>query len=249
MKKILGSNQIIKTLIIIISILFISTIYILASLYKNETNKTIIEKTTIAGTNLNKSMKAINSPIITVIKNQNKEENEEVVEETTANQETTAIDTSIINQKGFSQIATIEIPKTNLNTAILDKVTEEGMKQYPWLLYTTGEFNKSGYSFIAGHNLQNDTIFSNNYKLEVGDEIYITTTDGSRVKYTIYSKFITSPEDTSYLQMTDTQNPEIILSCCTNDEVNRIVVLARTEKSWQKSTKNETNLLCPRLSH
>lgn len=130
--------------------------------------------------------------------------------------------------EGFNCIAQIQIPSTNVNIPILDKVTVNGMEKAPCLLYSTGELNKSGNNLIVGHNYQNDTIFSNNEKLRVGDKIYITTIEGLKKEYTIYSKFITTPEDVSYLKREIINGQaEITLSCCTDDEIDRIVILAR----------------------
>lgn len=129
--------------------------------------------------------------------------------------------------QGFATVGKIEIPKTGVNLPILNQVTVEGMKNAPCLLYATGDLNQKGNNLIAGHNFRNNTLFSNNKELNLGDKIYITTLDGNQVEYTIYSKFITTPEDVSYIKR-DTQNkPEITLSCCTDDDVDRIVILAK----------------------
>lgn len=129
--------------------------------------------------------------------------------------------------KGFATIGKIEIPKTGVDLPILDQVTVEGMKNAPCLLYSTGELNKSGNNLIVGHNFRNNTLFSNNKNLNLGDKVYMTTLDGNRVEYTIYNKFITTAEDVSYLTKDTNSEPEITLSCCTDDDEYRIIILAR----------------------
>lgn len=129
--------------------------------------------------------------------------------------------------KGFATIGKIEIPKTGVNLPILNQVTVEGMKNAPCLLYATGELNQNGNNLIVGHNFRNGTIFSNNKNLKLGDKIYITTLDGKKVEYTIYDKFITTAEDVSYIKRDTNNKPEITLSCCTDDDEYRIIILAK----------------------
>ncbi len=133
----------------------------------------------------------------------------------------------VIEDKVFETIGKIEIPQTGVNIPILNQVTVEGMKNAPCLLYATGKLNENGNNLIVGHNFRNGTIFSDNKNLQIGDKIYVTALDGNRVEYTIYEKFITTSEDVSYIKR-DTQNkPEITLSCCTDDDEYRIIILAK----------------------
>ena len=99
----------------------------------------------------------------------------------------------------------------------------------PCFLYTTGGLNKPGATLIVGHNKRNGKLFSNNKKIQEGDEFYFKDYEGKELKYVVYSKFITTDGDMSFLNSNET-NPVIALSCCTdaNDE-NRIIVLGRAE--------------------
>lgn len=132
-----------------------------------------------------------------------------------------------IQQNNPNSIGTIEIPKTNVNLPILKNISESGMEVATCIMYSTGSINKKGRTAIIGHNYQNGKLFSNNSKLEIGDIIIITTNDGIKKTYTIYEKFITTPEDTDYLIKNLTSEPEIALSTCTNDEQNRLIILAK----------------------
>ena len=80
---------------------------------------------------------------------------------------------------------------------------------------------------IIGHNKRNGTLFSDNKYLEPNDEIYITSKDGQKQKYIIYSKFTTTPEDITYLQRKVIGLPEITLQCCSDNEQQRIIILAK----------------------
>lgn len=127
---------------------------------------------------------------------------------------------------GYSTAGKIEIPKTGVDMPILDKQTVDGMEIAACLLYSTGSLNYGGKNLIVGHNYRNGKLFSNNNGLQVGDRFYITSLDGKRVEYVIYNKIITNPEDVSYL-MGATSEIEVFLSSCTDDNVNRIVIMAR----------------------
>lgn len=130
---------------------------------------------------------------------------------------------------GFETIGKIEIPKTGVDIPILNQVTVKGMENAPCLLYSTGNLNQEGNNLIVGHNYRNGTIFSDNKKLTLGDKIYVTTLTGERVEYTIYDKFITTAEEVSYIKRDTKGKPEITLSCCTDDDTLRIIVLGKVE--------------------
>ncbi len=128
--------------------------------------------------------------------------------------------------KGFNVAGKITIPKTGVDTPFLDRVTVNGMEVAPCLLLQSGELNVSGNAYIVGHNYMNGTLFSDNGKLEVGDKIIITAMDGTEKEYTIYNKFVTTPEDTSFLKR-ELSGAEITLQSCTDDEEGRIIILAK----------------------
>ena len=120
----------------------------------------------------------------------------------------------------------IEIPKTGVNMPILANQTVGGMEIAACMLFSSGSLNNSGKTLITGHNYRNGKLFSNNNNLQVGDLIYITTLDGKMLEYTIYNKIITNPEDVSFL-MNKSEDVEIFLSSCTDDDINRIVIMAK----------------------
>lgn len=126
-----------------------------------------------------------------------------------------------------SSIGTITIPKTNVDLPIFDSITNSNMNTGTCFLYSTGSLNKSGTTIIVGHNYQNGKLFSNNDNLQIGDVIYITLLDGSSYYYTVYDKIYTTPEDLSYLDKNTSNQPEIALSSCTDNEEGRIIILAR----------------------
>ena len=130
--------------------------------------------------------------------------------------------------KGFGVLGTMEIPATNFKYPILDKVTKKSIETAVAFLYGVG-INEPGNSVIIGHNYRNNLFFSNNKKLNIGDKIYITDNDGQRLTYTIYNKFETTPEDTSFYQRDTGGVPEVTLITCTDDSSARLIICARVE--------------------
>ena len=147
-----------------------------------------------------------------------------VEEQPTKTSDTVATTPSIpANQ---TSIGTIEIPATSVNLPILKKVSVAGMEVATCYLYSTGSINEYGTTIIVGHNYCNGKLFSNNKKLKIGDKVYITA-NGVRKEYTIYDKFITTDEDISYLEKNTSNEAQIALSTCTDNEQKRLVILAK----------------------
>lgn len=131
-----------------------------------------------------------------------------------------------VKYKGYTMVGQIEIPKINIKYPILGQTTKTSIEVAVSVLYGPGP-NKVGNTVIVGHNYKNGTFFSNNKKLAVGDEIYITDTEGQRMKYIIFDTQLLAPEDFNYA-VRDTQGKrEISLSTCTDDVNSRLVIFAR----------------------
>ncbi len=130
--------------------------------------------------------------------------------------------------KGFIVNGTMQIPKINFSYPVLDKVTKSSIENSVAVLYGAG-LNQVGNTVIIGHNYRNGQFFSNNKKLSKGDKIYITDYEGNKKTYTIYNKFETSPEDTSFYQRDTNGKAEITLSTCTDDSSARLIIFARED--------------------
>ncbi len=182
------------------------------------------EETLIVGIETNNTEKQNN-------KNEEKQEEkqEEQKEEKHENQpqDPATLTQNIYNMN--SEIGTLYIPRTGLTTSVYSNSSVSKMEKMPCFLYTTGGLNKPGATLIVGHNRRNGKLFSNNKKIQEGDEFYFKDYEGNELKYVVYSKFITTDGDMSFLDSNETK-PVIALSCCTdaNDE-NRIIVLGRAE--------------------
>lgn len=131
--------------------------------------------------------------------------------------------------KGFTVVGTIQIPAINLKYPILEKNTKKSLETSVVLMYTSSGLNEVGNSVIIGHNYRNGTMFSDVKKLENGDVIYITDTQGRKVKYTVYSIYRTSGSDGQYITRNTQGKREISLSTCTDDSKARTIVLAKED--------------------
>lgn len=129
--------------------------------------------------------------------------------------------------KGFDVIGTIQIQKIKLKYPILEKVTKKSLETSVALLYTSNGLNEPGNSVIIGHNYRNGTMFSNVKKLEKGDSIYITDTQGRKVKYKVYNIFRADGNYSDYITRNTNGKREISLSTCTDDSKARTIVLAK----------------------
>lgn len=128
--------------------------------------------------------------------------------------------------KGFPMMGYIEITKTDIKYPILKEATKEAMEKSVCILTGPG-LNKTGVTVISGHNYRNGLFFSNNAKLSTGDKIYITDNSGQTITYEIYKKYQTTPEDASFTTVDTEGKREIVLTTCTDDSKNRIIICAR----------------------
>ena len=136
----------------------------------------------------------------------------------------------ITQYEGYNVMGKIEIPKTNVEYPILEKVTKRSIEVAVAILYSSGDgLNQPGTTVIVGHNYRNGTFFSDNHKLSNGDKIKITDNSGTTITYSIYDTFETSPEDTSFMTKDTGGATEIALSTCTDDVQQRLIILARAE--------------------
>ena len=134
-----------------------------------------------------------------------------------------------VDYMGYSMIGTIEIPKTDIEYPIIadedasiNSLNVAIVKLYP----SSDLLNEVGNTVLAGHNYKNGTFFSNNKKLEKGDEIYITDLTGRKVTYEIYNIYETTTSDSEYMNRDTNGRREITLSTCTDDTKERLIIWA-----------------------
>lgn len=123
----------------------------------------------------------------------------------------------------YRVIATINIPKLNLNYPIINETTEEYLKISPTKLYGA-EPNQIGNLCIVGHNYEDDTLFSNLDQLTNGDIVKIKNTSGKTEKYSVYNSYIVNRNDVSCLDQNTNGKTEITLITCTNKNNKMLIV-------------------------
>lgn len=226
-------NKIKIILLFFIVIIVIISIIVYFNIKANNKKNDVELNNTVSDTIIDKN----DEPMVVELGNNIKtSDNPKTDEENSKNKEesknTQPLDAATLTQNIYnmnSEIGTLYIPKTGLTTAIYSNSSVSQMEKMPCFLYTTGGLNKPGATLIVGHNKRNGKLFSNNKKIEVGDEFYFKDYDGVELKYNVYSKFTTTDGDMSFLNPDET-SPVIALSCCTdaNDE-NRIIILGRAD--------------------
>ncbi len=230
-------NKKIKYIIIPLIAILIITIAIIIVIKYNESKETVTPIEEPENTSEENVMViGINTENTTSQEEQKQPENnnkqpEEPTQEPNQEPEQTR-DASALTQEIYNMnttIGTLYIPKTKLNTKVYCNPDPKKMEKMPAFLYTSGGLNQVGITLFVGHNRRNGKMFSNNKKLAVGDIFYFTDYEGNKKKYTIYSKFTTTSDDTSFLN-TNVDVPTIALSCCTDaSDDNRIIILGRAD--------------------
>lgn len=125
----------------------------------------------------------------------------------------------------YYTIATINIPKINVNYPILSETSTELLKISPCKFWGADP-NQVGNFCIVGHNYRNNLFFSKVPTLEYGDIIEITDLSGKTIKYSVYDKYVVNPDDTACTSQLTNGRTEITVITCTNDSKQRVVVKA-----------------------
>ena len=187
---------------------------------------------------VNKSIeeqKQAKSDVLVVVLNNSQEDLN--VEALTSKENETPQADKYTTESGYTYytIATISIPKIDVNYSIIEgetgseKETEELLKKSPCKLEGP-EPNKRGNFCIVGHNYRNTKFFSKVPTLQIGDTFTITDLTGKTIEYKIYKTYEVVPEDTSCLNQVANGKREVTLITCTNDSKKRVIVKAQEVK-------------------
>lgn len=135
----------------------------------------------------------------------------------------------------YKKIAVINIPKINVNYAVLQGETG-GVEETEALLkispckYHGYEPNEIGNFCIVAHNYRNERFFSKVPTLVVGDIVELTDLSGRKLTYSVYDKYTVSPDDTSCTTQLTGGKKEVTLITCTDDSKLRVVVKCKEVK-------------------
>lgn len=131
--------------------------------------------------------------------------------------------------KPYYAIATIHIPKINVEYAVLSRTSDELLKISPTKLRGP-EPNEVGNLCIIGHNYRNTLFFSKLKTLEKGDTIDITDDKGRTITYSMYDTYIVNPDNKECLFQETNGKREVTLITCTDDSERRLIVKFKEKK-------------------
>lgn len=127
---------------------------------------------------------------------------------------------------GYGVIGKIEILKINLTTYILSETNKESLDKSVTKLCGP-KINGIGNVCITGHNYNKENMFSNLKRLEIGDSIFVTDTNGNKIEYLVYDKYKVYPKETECLSQNTEGEREVTLITCTGGAIKRLIVKAR----------------------
>ena len=127
----------------------------------------------------------------------------------------------------ISIIGLIEIPDINVSYPILSN-SDESLLKISVCRFSGPLPNRIGNLCIAGHNYNNTLMFSKLNKLNIGDNIYITDLNNTKLEYVIYNKFKVKENNLRCIESSN--NIEItLITCNDNNNSERIVVKAKVK--------------------
>lgn len=128
----------------------------------------------------------------------------------------------------ISIIGLIDIPKINISYPIISNINENLLK-ISVCRFAGPLPNRIGNLCIAGHNYHNTLMFSNLEELNIGDLIYISDLNNTRLKYIIYNKFIVNEKNLNCTINSD--NVEItLITCNTINNKERLIIKAKVKE-------------------
>ena len=229
--------------IFLVCVLF--SYYIYAEYDRNkgeEISQDILIQMSEVAENVDNTIRKDSNVLVVVLddSSQSYEKVEEIVEENTdPNLSYANIDTSYNKKTSggykYRSLATISIPKIDLNYPILEgetmstEETDALLKISPCKFWG-GNINEVGNYCIIGHNYRNQLFFSKVPTLEIGDTFTITEVNGWEVTYKIYDKYTVEPQNVNCTSQLTGGKKEVTLITCTNDSQYRWIFKARAEE-------------------
>ena len=127
----------------------------------------------------------------------------------------------------ISIIGLIEIPDINVSYPILSS-SDDSLLKISVCRFSGPLPNRIGNLCIAGHNYNNTLMFSKLDKLNIGDNIYITDLNNTKLEYVIYNKFKVKENNLRCIESSN--NIEItLITCNDNNNSERIVIKAKVK--------------------
>lgn len=128
--------------------------------------------------------------------------------------------------EGYDVVGIIKIPKIDVNYPILEETNKESLK-LSITKFWGDKINQIGSVVLSGHNNLNNKMFGRIDKLENGDVIELTDNQLVTVKYQVFDKYVTDPNDISCILPVEDGKREVTLITCTDGNKNRLIIKAR----------------------
>ena len=216
-------------LLSIFLVLFLASLYIYAEYDRNkseEVSQEILENMD----NGNDDTVAKNNVLVVVLDDEEQNQNVNDQQSQLAN-----VNKKVQTTSGgfrYTTIATVSIPKLNLQYPVLDGETDSAEETVALLKISPTKFwgpepNEVGNFCIVGHNYRNTKFFSKVPTLVSGDIITLTDLSGRTIQYKVYNKYEVAPTDVSCTTQLTNGKKEVTLITCTDDSKHRVVVKAR----------------------
>lgn len=125
----------------------------------------------------------------------------------------------------YYTMAIVKIPSIDVEYPVLNTTTDELLKISPTKFWGP-EPNEVGNFCIVGHNYRNKKFFSKVPTLENGEIIELTDLTGRTIRYSVYDKYVVSPDDVACTSQVTDGRKDITLITCTNDSKQRVIVKA-----------------------
>ena len=216
-------------LLSIFLVLFLASLYIYAEYDRNkseEVSQEILENMD----NGNDDTVAKNNVLVVVLDDEEQNQNTNDQQSQLANANKKVQTTS--GGFRYTTVATVSIPKLNLQYPVLDGETDSAEETEALLKISPTKFwgpepNEVGNFCIVGHNYRNTKFFSKVPTLVSGDIITLTDLSGRTIQYKVYNKYEVAPTDVSCTTQLTNGRKEVTLITCTDDSKHRVVVKAR----------------------
>lgn len=109
------------------------------------------------------------------------------------------------NNNQLPVIGTIEIPTLNISYPIFSNYSDELLKISVCKFYGAN-INTPGNLCVIGHNYNNKKFFSELYKLNINDVVYIYDLNLNSISYYIYNIYEVEPNNLDYLDQNTNRN-------------------------------------------
>jgi len=120
----------------------------------------------------------------------------------------------VIRPEEGKPLAILEIPAIGLNVVVIEGVGHEDLQLGPGHIPETALPGRAGSSVISGHRTTYGAPFGNLDRLVAGDEIRVTTPEGS-TRYVVTRSYVVLPDDTSVTApLKPGERPRLRLTTC-----------------------------------